>query len=70
MKKYEDLLMSEVQAKGKITLAQTYQEYCSVHEEIKNYCCLRPSRPICKIWDVAYYVERGYHDSFSRSLKK
>lgn len=59
--------MSQVQAKGKITLAEAYQEYCEAHEQIKDYCC---SRMICRYWDVAYYIERGYHDSFSRSLKK
>lgn len=59
--------MSQVQAKGKIAAAETYREYCEVHEEVKEYCC---SKMICRYWDVSYYIERGYHDSFSRSLKK
>jgi hypothetical protein len=56
-----------VQAKGKILISDYYAEYCLIHENIKQYCC---PRMLCKYWDVAYYVERGYQDSFSRSLKK
>ncbi len=67
MKKMEDLLMSQVQAKGKISIAETFEEYCRLHETLKEYCC---PRLICKYWDVSYYVGRGYHDYFTKSLKK
>ena len=67
MKKLENLLMSQVQAKGRVAVAEAYQDYCQVHEEVKDYCC---PKLVCRFWDLAYYVERGYHDSFSRSLKR
>lgn len=45
--------MSQVQAKGKITALSLYPEYCSVHAELKAYCC---SKLLCKFWDVTYYI--------------
>jgi hypothetical protein len=59
--------MSQVQAKGKITILSLYPEYCGIHTELKAFCC---PKLLCKYWDVTYYIERGYQDSFSRSLKK
>ena len=67
LKKIEDWFMSQVHAKGKVTTLSYYPEYCSLHEELKGYCC---PKMLCKYWDVAYYIERGYHDSFTRSLKR
>lgn len=32
MKRMENLLMSQVQAKGRIAAADSYQEYCEVHD--------------------------------------
>jgi hypothetical protein len=67
MKRLEDWFMNQVQAKGKVTALSHYPDYVKLHEELKSYCC---PRMLCKFFDVAYYIERGYHDSFCRSLKK
>ena len=67
MKRLEEVFMSQVQAKGRVTSLALYADYCGIHESLKRYCC---PRMLCRYWDVAYYIERGYHDSFSRSLKK
>jgi hypothetical protein len=67
MKKLENLLISQLQAKGKIAVSALYSEYCALHDTLKPYCC---PRQVCKFWDVAYYVERGYQESFTRLLKK
>ena len=56
-----------MQTKGRVTSLHFYPEYCKLHELVRAYCC---PRMLCKYWDIAYYIERSYHDSFSRSLKK
>ena len=58
--------MNQVQTKGKITTLSYYPEYCQLHDQLKSYCC---PKTLCKFFDVAYYIERGYHDSFCRQLK-
>ena len=44
---------------GKNKIGIMYTDYCELHNTyLKKYCC--SGKPLCKYWDVSYYVERGY----------
>lgn len=58
--------MSQIHAKNRIGSSKAYEDYCHIHKLLKGYCC---KRSVCKFWDLAYYLERAYQESFSQSLR-
>ena len=46
-----------------------YGEYCEIHNEVVQKFCCKGGRGLCKYWDLAYFVERGFQDNFMRMMR-
>ena len=47
---------------------QLYGDYCGIHNNVILKICCRGGRGLCKYWDLAYFVERGFQDNFMKML--
>lgn len=41
-----------------------------MHDHVVLKFCCKGGRGLCKYWDLAYFVERGFQDQFIGMLKK
>ena len=46
-----------------------YREYCDLHNDIVGKFCCKGGRGLCKYWDLAYFVERGFQDNFIKMVR-